>query len=363
MSTQQQQRQRIPISATVPGRPPSSKELTQTQLEQLAQWTVIVEDTGDIERIRLHQPRDATTNPSLVYLAAQDPAYKSLVNEAVSFGMKEGRTRDEQVGHAVDMLGCLFGREISQIIPGYISTEVDARLSFDTDASVEKAHKLLSLYTSLGVDTSRILMKLASTWEMIKACEILEKEGIKTNMTLQFALPQAVASAQHGATMVSPFVGRILDWYTQHEGKTSYLANEDPGVKFVKSIFQYFKCHGVTTMVMGASFRNKDEILELAGCDRLTISPRLMDELASCTQPIERKLKVQECMGIPEMKDLDEKTFRWMMNSDPMATEKLAEGIRGFAADIEKLERQLLVEACVNGGYTIHPPSYTIHRP
>ncbi|KAK3238639.1 hypothetical protein CYMTET_51365 [Cymbomonas tetramitiformis] len=314
----------------------------KSQLEQLSQWTVIVEDTGDFDKIRSHQPQDATTNPSLVFQASELPQYACLVEEAVSYGKSQGANTDEALNLAMDRLACLFGREISKVVPGYVSTEVDARLSFDTKASLEKAHQLLSFYEELGVDKSRILTKLASTWEMMLACEQLEKEGIKTNMTLMFSLAQAVAAAQRNATLISPFVGRILDWFKKSTGKESYPAIEDPGVLSVKSIYDYYKCHGIETIVMGASFRNKEEIIALAGCDRLTISPGLIEELSSSDEQFERVLSedsAREC-GIP-YQEIDEKTFRWLLNEDPMASEKLSEGIRGFTKDIKKLEDKL----------------------
>jgi len=310
-----------------------------SQLEQLSQWTVIVEDTGDFEKIRAHSPQDATTNPSLVYQASQLPQYQHLVEEAIAYGKAKGKTTEDRVRHAMDKIACLFGREISKAVPGYVSTEVDARLSFDTNASIEKAHQLLAIYEEMGVPRDRVLIKLASTWEMFEACKQLESEGVKTNMTLLFSMSQAVRAAEVKATLISPFVGRILDWYKKSTGKQEYAPEEDPGVLSVRSIYDYYKCHGIDTIIMGASFRNVGQIQMLAGCDRLTISPALIDELAASEEKLERQLSpeaAREC-GVP-FQAMDEKTFRWMLNSDPMASEKLAEGIRGFTADIEKLE-------------------------
>mmetsp|Transcript_20137 Transcript_20137/g.44095 ORF Transcript_20137/g.44095 Transcript_20137/m.44095 type:complete len:249 (+) Transcript_20137:23-769(+) len=243
----------------------------------------------------------------------------------------------------MDKLACLFGCEISKAVPGYVSTEVDARLSFDTEGSIRRAKQIIAMYEEMGVPKERILIKLATTWEMILACESLEKEGIKTNMTLLFSKCQAIAAAQKGATLISPFVGRILDWYKKSTGRDSYAPEEDPGVLSVKDIYKYYKAHGINTIVMGASFRSKEEIIELAGCDRLTIAPAWLEALTQCEDPIERKLDPASCTAEEEaLPELDEKTFRWMLNGDAMATEKLAEGIRGFSADIKKLEDKLV---------------------
>lgn len=316
---------------------------TKNQLDQLQEMSIIVEDSGDYETIRTHSPHDATTNPSLIYQASLLPEYKPLLVQAIQYGKTRGGTfGTSRLTHAADMLSCLFGKEIAAIVPGYVSTEVDARLSFDTKASVAKAHELLDIYETLGVDRKRILIKLASTWEMMEACEELEKGGVSTNMTLIFSKVQAVAAAQRHATLVSPFVGRILDWYKKDTGQTWYPPNEDPGVLSVKSIYDYYKCHRHDTVIMGASFRNKDEILELAGCDRLTISPKLLDELMASHEPVRRKLTVEasQASAVLHM-HVDERGFRWGMNEDPMATEQLAAGIRGFSADHVKLETRL----------------------
>lgn len=333
-----------------------------SQLDQLKQWTVIVEDTGDLEKIRAHKPQDATTNPTLVYQASQMPQYQHLVHEAVEYGDSKGQTKEERVSLAMDYLYCLFGREISKVIPGYVSTEVDARLSFDTGASIRKAKTLLAVYDEMGVPRDRILIKLASTWEMFQACHQLEKEGIKTNMTLLFSMTQAKMAAQMGATLISPFVGRILDWYKKSTGKEYYPANdledpEDPGVLSVRAIHAYYKCHGIKTIIMGASFRNVQQIRFLAGCDRLTISPKFIDELAGSTEPLRRQLDLPDSRTAcaPPSQQMDEKTFRWLMNEDAMASDKLAEGIRGFAADIVKLEDDLGHRMAIDGpGWIMH---------
>jgi len=303
-----------------------------SQFEQLKQFTIVVADTGDVEAIKRVKPQDATTNPSLIFKAATMPQYASLVEEAIAYGKGDIVT-------VMDKLAVNFGIEITKIVPGYVSTEVDARLSFDTEATLEKARKLIGLYKEAGVDKSRILIKVAATWEGIKAAEILEKEGIACNLTLIFSIAQAIACAEANCTLISPFVGRIMDWYKQSEGVSGYTQENDPGVKSVTAIYNYYKKYGYNTIVMGASFRNTDEILGLAGCDRLTISPPLLDELAASTVPVVKKLDASSASSLDIAKiDMNEKAFRWMMNEDPMATEKLAEGIRNFAADIVKLE-------------------------
>lgn len=314
-----------------------------TQYDSLQAVTTIVEDTGEIEKIREHRPHSATTNPSLVAAAAKKPEYAHLLDEAVAYGKKSGLQGKERLSLVRDKLFTLFGAEILKYVPGDVSTEVDARLSFDADAQVETALRLIKMYEEVGVSKDRVLIKLATTWEGVEACRVLEKQGIKTNMTLLFSLAQAVAAAEAGAYLISPFVGRILDWYKKNEGVESYPAPEDPGVKSVQDIYNYYKCVGYDTIVMGASFRNKGEILELAGCDRLTIAPKFIADLKDTEEPIERKLSppgLETCAPVQKI-DMDEKTFRWMMNEDPMATEKLAHGIRGFAADLEKLDAQL----------------------
>lgn len=312
-----------------------------SQLEQLKQITTVVADTGDIEAIAKFQPQDATTNPSLLLKAAALPNYQQLLNDAVSWAKGQSTNAEQQVIDAADKLSVLIGLEILKIVPGRISTEVDARLSFDTQASIAKAHKLIAMYNEAGINNDRILIKLASTWEGIKAAEQLEKEGINCNLTLLFSFAQARACAEAGAYLISPFVGRILDWFKKDTGRTDYPSDEDPGVVSVTRIYNYYKTQGYNTVVMGASFRNKGEILALAGCDRLTISPQLMDELAQCSDTIEQKLKAVTAQTNNES-PLTQAQFRWQMNEDAMATEKLSEGIRNFAIDQVKLEKQLL---------------------
>ena len=310
------------------------------QLEQLKQMTTVVADTGDIEAIAKFHPQDATTNPSLLLKAASLSGYQSLLSQAVAWAKAQSNDASRQVIDAADKLSVLIGLEILKTVPGRISTEVDARLSFDTEASVTKAHKLIAMYNEAGIKNDRILIKLASTWEGIKAAEQLEQEGINCNLTLLFSFAQAQACAEAGAYLISPFVGRILDWYKKDSGKDSYPAEQDPGVVSVTNIYNYYKAKGYSTVVMGASFRNKDEILELAGCDRLTISPQLLDELANSNELVIRKL-LPEQAPIDATAKLNEVAFRWAMNEDAMATEKLAEGIRNFAIDQVKLEKQL----------------------
>jgi len=313
-----------------------------SQLEQLKQMTTVVADTGDIEAIAKFQPQDATTNPSLLLKAAALPLYQSLLTEAVTWAKGQSTDASQQVSDAADKLSVLIGLEILKIVPGRISTEVDARLSFDTQASIAKAHKLISMYNEAGISNDRILIKLASTWEGIKAAEQLEKEGINCNLTLLFSFAQARACAEAGVYLISPFVGRILDWFKKDTGKAEYLSDEDPGVVSVTSIYNYYKTQDYNTVVMGASFRNIGEILALAGCDRLTISPALMDELANSTASVAQKLSAKISDGVVTKESpLTESQWRWQMNDDAMATEKLAEGIRNFAIDQVKLEKQL----------------------
>lgn len=311
-----------------------------SQLQALREITTVVADTGDIEAIKKYQPVDATTNPSLLLKAAEMAQYQTHLQNAVAWAKEQSNDPQQQIIDAGDKLSVTIGTDIVNIVPGRISTEVDARLSFDTQSSIEKAHKLIALYQEAGIDKSRILIKLASTWEGIKAAEQLEKEGINCNLTLLFSFAQARACAEAGAYLISPFVGRILDWYKASTGKTSYPASEDPGVQSVTQIYNYYKEHGYKTVVMGASFRNIGEITELAGCDRLTISPGLLEELSNSDAPLPVKLKdngATKTAGQP----LDEAAFRWEMNQDAMATEKLSEGIRNFAADQVKLETKL----------------------
>lgn len=310
------------------------------QLSSLREMTTVVADTGDIEAIRKYQPVDATTNPSLLLKAAEMPQYAHLIDEAVAYAKSLGGDINTKVDNASDKLAVSIGSQIQGIIPGKISTEVDARLSFDTQATIEKANKLIKLYADVGVDKSRILIKVASTWEGIKAAEQLEQAGITCNLTLLFSFAQAQACAEAGVFLISPFVGRILDWYKKSTGKEHYAAADDPGVQSVTRIYDYYKRHGYNTVVMGASFRNTDEIIELAGCDRLTISPQLLEQLANTPGSLERKLTTADD-PLVKPAPLTEEQFRWAHNQDAMATEKLAEGIRNFAADQEKLEVML----------------------
>ena len=307
---------------------------TLSQLDQLKQFTKVVADTGDFDSIKDFKPQDATTNPSLILKAAGMPGYMHLVDQAVR-DAGAGAT----VGQTIDRLLVLFGTEILKIVPGRVSTEVDARLSFDRDGSIAKAREVVALYEKNGVGRDRVLIKLASTWEGIQAARQLKKEGIHCNMTLLFSFAQAVASAKAGVQLISPFVGRILDWHKKNEGR-DFAPAEDPGVLSVRRIYNYYKKFGYKTEVMGASFRNKGEILELAGCDLLTISPSLMGELAASEEPVERKLdpKTAKKTEATDRVSYDEKGFRYAFNEDPMAVDKTAEGIRLFAADIVKLE-------------------------
>lgn len=310
------------------------------QLESLRQITTVVADTGDIEAIKKYTPVDATTNPSLLLKAASLPQYANLIDQAIDYAKTQSKVQSEQLAAAGDKLSVLIGQEILTVIPGRISTEVDARLSFDTQASLDKARQLIAMYKEAGVDKSRILIKIASTWEGIKAAEVLEKEGINCNLTLLFSFAQARACAEAGTFLISPFVGRILDWYKANTDETDYSGAKDPGVISVSQIYDYYKDHGYKTVVMGASFRNTGEIIELAGCDRLTISPQLLDELANTTGNLAIKL-VDNGATQKQPAPLSEQSFRWDMNQDPMATAKLSEGIRNFAADQVKLETLL----------------------
>lgn len=310
------------------------------KLEQLSKMTTVVADTGDIQSIEQYKPTDATTNPSLLYKAAQLPQYQDIVKSAISVGKSKAQSQEEQTKIILDQFAVAIGVEILKIIPGRISTEVDARLSFDCEGTIKRAEKIIQLYQDAGISRERVLIKVASTWEGIKAASELEKRGIHCNLTLLFSFAQAVACAEAGITLISPFVGRILDWYKKSEGVDGYPGAEDPGVKSVTAIYNYFKRHNYSTEIMGASFRNTDEILELAGCDLLTISPSLMAELQNSQGDVPRKLdpsKGQE-LGAEKI-ELTEKKFRWLLNSDAMATEKLADGIRNFTADTIKLEK------------------------
>jgi len=307
------------------------------QLDQLKQFTVVVADTGDFASMKQYAPRDATTNPSLILKAASVPANAALLDKALK---DAGSGAD--LGKVIDQLLVLFGLEILKIVPGRVSTEVDARLSFDRDGSIAKAREIIGLYEKAGIPRERILIKLASTWEGIKAAELLQKEKINCNLTLLFSFAQAVACAEAKVQLISPFVGRILDWYKKNTGK-DYAPAEDPGVKSVTEIYSYYKKFGYATEVMGASFRNTGEIIELAGCDLLTISPQLLGELQASTAPLARKLDPAAAKNADLKKvSFDEKNFRFAQNEDAMATEKTAEGIRVFSADIVKLEQLLL---------------------
>jgi len=313
-------------------------------LEQLATMTVVVADTGDIEAIRQFTPRDATTNPSLILAAAQIPTYQNLIDRSLTESravIGESAPVEDVVAEALDEISVTFGKEILRIVPGRVSTEVDARLSYNTDATIEKARKLIGLYEQAGVNRERVLIKIASTWEGIRAAEKLEQEGIHCNLTLLFGFAQAVACAEAGVTLISPFVGRILDWHKAATGRESYPGPEDPGVLSVTRIFNYYKTYGYKTEVMGASFRNIDEIIELAGCDLLTISPALMEQLRSRDGVLERKLITDAPGGSEEKIHVDKALFDSLMETDRMATEKLDEGIRGFSKAIETLEVQL----------------------
>ena len=308
------------------------------QLDQLKQFTTVVADTGDFESIRQFSPQDATTNPSLIYKAVTHPEYAPLLDQAVGERKGSSLPRAELIRDIIDDLLTIFGEKILQIVPGRVSTEVDARLSFDTPATIEKARKLIGLYAQRKVPRERVLIKIASTWEGIRAAEVLHKDGINCNLTLLFSLPQAIACAEARVRLISPFVGRIYDWYKAKTGQ-EYTGAEDPGVQSVRVIYNYFKKFGYETQVMGASFRNTSQILELAGCDLLTISPELLGELQGVDGAVRRQLSVGEAKASDVEKiSMDEKSFRWMLNEDAMGTEKLAEGIRKFTEDIIKLE-------------------------
>jgi transaldolase len=308
------------------------------QLDQLKKHTVVVADTGDFESMRAYKPQDATTNPSLILAASQKPEYRTIVDKAISEFKNSSLSGAGKVDAILDRLVILFGLEILKIVPGRVSTEVDARLSFDTQGNIDKARQLIGAYEKEGIPRERVLIKIASTWEGIKAAEVLQKEGINCNLTLLFSLAQAVVCAEGGIKLISPFVGRILDWHKKNTGK-DFAPTEDPGVQSVTQIYNYYKHFGYKTEVMGASFRNKGEITELCGCDLLTISPGLLGELQASEEPIAPKLNAANAASLKiERIAGDEKTFRWLFNEDAMATEKTAEGIRNFAKDIVKLE-------------------------
>lgn len=314
------------------------------QLQQLKSMTTVVADTGDFEAIAAYQPQDATTNPSLILKAIQQPKYRHLAEEALTWARSQASETDT-MALAADKLAVLLGSKLMQQVPGLVSTEVDARLSFDSMGTIEKAHHLIEMYRQQAVDTSRVLIKVAATWEGIQAARVLEQQGIRCNLTLLFSFAQARACAEAGVYLVSPFVGRILDWFKKQFPEQDFSGDKDPGVQSVSQIYTYFKQHQYSTIVMGASFRNIGEIQHLAGCDRLTISPALLEELANCHGPLPRQLT----SGV-EVKtrpaQLTEQQFRWMMNEDAMATEKLSEGIRQFAVDQAKLEALLSELLC-----------------
>jgi len=307
-------------------------------LDQLKQFTTVVADTGDFQTIRAYKPQDATTNPTLIYKAVQQPEYRPLLDKAIADNASSSLAGSALHKKVIDDLLVAFGREILQIVPGRVSTEVDARLSFDATATVEKARTLIGLYEKMGIPRERILIKIASTWEGAQAARVCQKEGINCNLTLLFSLPQAIACAEAGARLISPFVGRIYDYYKATTGK-DFVGADDPGVKSVNTVYNYYKKFGYETQVMGASFRNVGQILHLAGCDLLTISPDLLGDLQNSTDAVARKLDPESAKAAAiEKITVDEKTFRWLLNEDAMATDKLAEGIRKFAADIVKLE-------------------------
>ncbi|WP_372722706.1 transaldolase [Novipirellula sp.] len=313
-----------------------------SSLDQLKKHTVVVADTGDIDAIAKHKPQDATTNPSLLYKAAQMPQYQSLLDEAIAYGQSKSSSEEGLLDAIIDKLSVTFGCRILELIPGRVSTEVDARLSFDTEGTINKARELIELYKEAGISKDRILIKMASTWEGVRAAEQLEKEGIHCNLTLLFGFGQAIACAEAGVTLISPFVGRIYDWYKNKRGVDSIAVSEDPGVESVTTIFNYYKKHGYKTEVMGASFRTKEQVMALCGSDLLTISPDLLGQLADIDVDVPKALDADAAAKMDiEKIEMNEATFRWMLNEDAMATEKLAEGIRGFAADLDKLRSYL----------------------
>src|SRR5215468_9803607 len=327
-----------------------SQEKIMTLLESLKQYTTVVADTGDIEAIARHRPQDATTNPSLLYHAAQMPAYRHLVEEAADLASDLGGSHQQMAEEFIDQLFVLFGSEILKVVPGRVSTEVAASLSFDTAATIAKARKLISLYQKKGVPRERVLIKIASTWEGIQAAKELEQEGIHCNLTLLFSFAQAVACAEAGVTLISPFVGRIYDWYKKEGGGKEIPPDQDPGVASVTRIYNYYKKYGYKTQIMGASFRNVNQIVRLAGSDLLTISPDLLDQLEQTEGTVERKLDPGAKTSQDPQLRLSEKAFRWMHNEDAMATEKLAEGIRKFNADAKKLEQYALSQVAEKVG-------------
>src|SRR6184192_1316341 len=315
------------------------KKTKLNQLEQLKKFTKIVADTADFESIKEFKPQDATTNPSLVYAATQKPEYAHLLDEVLADRKKSGLSGATEIEDICDHLLVQFGCDILEIVPGRVSTETDARLSYDVEGSINKARRLIQLYEERKIPRERVLIKIASTWEGLNAAEQLQKDGIRCNLTLMFSLPQAIRAAEAKVQLISPFVGRIYDWYKK-ENKRDYTGAEDPGVQSVQEIYTYYKKFDIPTEVMGASFRNTGQILELVGCDCLTISPELMEELAKSNDPIERKLSPEKAESVTiDVLELDEKKFRWMLNDNAMAYEKTGEGIRRFAADVVKLEK------------------------
>jgi transaldolase len=314
--------------------------MTTNVLESLKQYTVVVADTGDIDSINHYKPQDATTNPSLIYQAAQKPEYEKLLDDAIQFALTSPGDRPARREAGMDKLMVNFGCEILKIVPGRVSTEVDAALSFDTDGTIKKAHRLIELYEEAGVSRARILIKMASTWEGIRAAEKLERDGIHCNLTLLFSFAQAVACAEAGVTLISPFVGRIYDWHLKNRGVQEIPPDQDPGVASVTRIYNYYKKFDYSTQVMGASFRKVEQVVHLAGCDLLTISPDLLAEMETTHGELKRRLSVDAARASKETKiHLDEKAFRWLHNEDAMASEKLSEGIRKFNADTRKLEQ------------------------
>ncbi|GCC22974.1 transaldolase [Chiloscyllium punctatum] len=323
--------------------PTSKRQKMASALDQLKEFTVVVADTGDFNAIDAYKPQDATTNPSLILAAAQMPAYAKLLDDAIDYAKSCGGSKSDQLSNVIDKLFVNFGVEILKKIPGRVSTEVDARLSFDKDAMIQKAQRLIQMYKDAGINKDRILIKLSSTWEGIQAGKFLEEQcGIHCNMTLLFSFAQAVACAEAGATLISPFVGRILDWHIANTDKKSFEPSMDPGVQSVTKIYNYYKKFGYKTIVMGASFRNVGEIKALAGCDYLTISPKLLEELSQDNETLTPTLSVNKAQALDLQKvEMNEQTFRWLHNEDQMAVEKLSDGIRKFSADAVKLENML----------------------
>ena len=312
-----------------------------SKLDQLREMTVVVADTGDLDAINHYQPIDATTNPSLILKAAELERYRPLLEQSVN---RSRQSHSDWLPECMDTLAVGIGREILQVIPGRVSTEIDARLSFDTEATIARGMSLVEKYQNAGIASDRILLMIAATWEGIRAAEQLEKSGVQCNLTLLFSFEQAAAAADAGAFLISPFVGRILDWHKRHSGKTDYLPEEDPGVLSVKSIYNFYKQYGYDTIVMGASFRNTDQIEALAGCDRLTISPQLLEALNNDSGHLARQLHPDNTGEPIDCDQLNEASFRYQLNNNAMATEKLAEGIRNFIADQDKLEKRLMGE-------------------